>query len=131
MLHRALFGSLERFTGILIEHHAGLLPLWLAPVQAVVATVTSAADGWATEVELALKAAGLRVETDLRNERIGYKVREHALQKFPVQIAPGGREAEERSVTIHRHRTDKPQTLSMQKAVQALVAEAQSPDRQG
>lgn len=131
MLHRALFGSLERFTGILIEHHSGHLPLWLAPVQAVVATVTSAADGWATEVAGALKAAGLRVETDLRNEKIGYKVREHAVQKVPVQIALGGREAEERSVTIRRHGTDKTQTLSMEEAVQALAAEAQSPSRQG
>lgn len=131
MLHRALFGSLERFTGILIEHHAGHLPLWLAPVQAVVATVTSAADLWATEVAGALKAAGLRVETDLRNEKIGYKVREHAVQKVPVQIALGWREAEERSVTIRRHGTDKTQTLSMEEAVQALVAEAQSPSRQG
>lgn len=131
MLHRALFGSLERFTGILIEHHAGHLPLWLAPVQAVVATVTSAADGWATEVAGALKAAGLRVEIDLRNEKIGYKVREHAVQKVPVQIALGGREAEERSVTIRRHGSDKTQTLSLDAAVQALVTEAQSPGRQG
>jgi threonyl-tRNA synthetase len=131
MLHRALFGSLERFTGILIEHHAGHLPLWLAPVQAVVATVTSAADGCATEVAGALKAAGLRVEIDLRNEKIGYKVREHAVQKVPVQIALGGREAEERSVTIRRHGSDKTQTLSLDAAVQALVTEAQSPGRQG
>jgi threonyl-tRNA synthetase len=78
-----------------------------------------------------LKAAGLRVETDLRNEKIGYKVREHAVQKVPVQIALGGREAEERSVTIRRHGTDKTQTLPMEEAVQALVAEAQSPSRQG
>lgn len=131
MLHRALFGSLERFTGILIEHHAGHLPLWLAPVQAVVATVTTAADGWATEVAGALKAAGLRVEIDLRNEKIGYKVREHAVQKVPVQIALGGREAEERSVTIRRHGSDKTQTLSLDAAAQALVTEAQSPGRQG
>lgn len=127
MLHRALFGSLERFTGILIEHHAGHLPLWLAPVQAVVATVTGAADDWATEVAAALKTAGLRVESDLRNEKIGYKVREHALQKIPLQIALGGREAEERSVTIRRHGTDKTRTLPLDEAVQALVAEAQAP----
>ncbi|MEX0304674.1 MAG: threonine--tRNA ligase, partial [Leisingera sp.] len=98
MLHRALFGSLERFTGILIEHHAGHLPLWLAPVQVVAATITSAADDWAKEVAQAMRAAGLRVETDLRNEKIGYKVREHALKKIPVQIALGMREAEERTV---------------------------------
>ncbi|WP_278922913.1 threonine--tRNA ligase [Pseudophaeobacter profundi] len=127
MLHRALFGSLERFTGILIEHHAGHLPLWLAPVQAVVATVTGAADGWATEVAQALKAAGLRVETDLRNEKIGYKVREHALQKIPVQIALGGREADACSVTIRRHGTDKTETLPLEEAVRLLVTEARSP----
>ncbi|UWR66104.1 threonine--tRNA ligase [Phaeobacter inhibens] len=127
MLHRALFGSLERFTGILIEHHAGHLPLWLAPVQVVVATVTEAADEWATEVAAAFKAAGLRVEIDLRNEKIGYKVREHALQKIPVQIALGAREAEERSVTIRRHGDDKTRTLSMDEAIQTLIAEAQTP----
>ena len=131
MLHRALFGSLERFTGILIEHHAGHLPLWLAPVQAVVTTVTGAADGWATEVAGALKAAGLRVETDLRNEKIGYKVREHALQKVPVQIALGGREAAERSVTMRRHGTAKTQTLPLDEAMRALVAEAKTLDRRG
>ncbi|MEP1328541.1 threonine--tRNA ligase [Pseudophaeobacter sp.] len=127
MLHRALFGSLERFTGILIEHYAGHLPLWLAPVQVVVATVTDAADDWAIEVAGALKAAGVRIETDLRNEKIGYKVREHALQKIPVQIALGGREAEERSVTIRRHGSDQTQTMSLDAAVQALVAEAGPP----
>ncbi len=127
MLHRALFGSLERFTGILIEHHAGHLPLWLAPVQVVVATVTGAADDWATEVAQALKAAGLRVETDLRNEKIGYKVREHALQKIPVQIALGGREADARSVTIRRHGTDKTETLTLEEAVRLLVTEARPP----
>uniref|UniRef100_UPI0035643F82 threonine--tRNA ligase n=1 Tax=Paracoccus seriniphilus TaxID=184748 RepID=UPI0035643F82 len=130
MLHRALFGSLERFTGILIEHHAGHLPLWLAPVQAVVATVTGAADDWAREVAAALKLAGLRVETDLRNEKIGYKVREHALQKIPVQIALGGREAEEGTVTIRRHGTDKTRTLPLDEAVQALLAQAQPPGGQ-
>ncbi|WP_066708783.1 threonine--tRNA ligase [Celeribacter ethanolicus] len=127
MLHRALFGSLERFTGILIEHYAGHLPLWLAPVQVVVATVTGAADDWATEVAGALKAAGLRVETDLRNEKIGYKVREHALQKIPVQIALGAREAEERSISIRRHGTDKTQSLPLEEALQLLVAEARVP----
>ncbi|WP_306154651.1 threonine--tRNA ligase [Roseovarius sp. MMSF_3281] len=127
MLHRALFGSLERFTGILIEHHAGHLPLWLAPVQVVVATVTGAADEWATEVAAAFKAAGLRVEVDLRNEKIGYKVREHALQKIPVQIALGGREAEERSVTIRRHGDDKTRTMPLDEAMQALIAKTQPP----
>lgn len=127
MLHRALFGSLERFTGILIEHHAGHMPLWLAPVQAIVATVTVAADDWAIEVAKAFKTAGLRVETDLRNEKIGYKVREHALQKIPVQIALGAREAEARTVTIRRHGTDKTQTMPLEEAVQMLLADAQQP----
>ncbi|UOA32802.1 Threonine--tRNA ligase [Sulfitobacter sp. DSM 110093] len=127
MLHRALFGSLERFTGILIEHHAGHMPLWLAPVQVVVATVTEAADDWAREVTAALKAAGLRVESDLRNEKIGYKVREHALQKIPLQIALGAREAEARSVTMRRHGSDKTETMTLDDAVLALVAESQRP----
>lgn len=130
MLHRALFGSLERFTGILIEHYAGHLPLWLAPVQVVVATITGAADDWAKEVAATLKTAGLRVETDLRNEKIGYKVREHALQKLPVQIALGGREAEERTVTIRRHGVNKTETMPLDKAVQALAAQAQHPSGQ-
>lgn len=127
MLHRALFGSLERFTGILIEHHAGHLPLWLASVQAVVATVTGAADDWAVEVAETMRKAGLRVESDLRNEKIGYKVREHALKKVPVQIALGAREAEDRTVTLRRHGTDETQTLAVTEAVSRLVAEAQAP----
>ena len=127
MLHRALFGSLERFTGILIEHHAGHLPLWLAPVQVVAATITGAADDWALEVALAMRAAGLRVETDLRNEKIGYKVREHALKKIPVQIALGMREAEERTVTIRLHGETKTQTLSLSDAVALLTQDAQPP----
>jgi len=117
MLHRALFGSLERFTGILIEHHAGHLPLWLAPVQVVVATITGAADLWAADVTEALRAAGLRVETDLRNEKIGYKVREHALKKVPVQIALGAREAEEQTVTLRRHGEEGTLTLPLAEAI--------------
>ncbi|SEB01440.1 threonine--tRNA ligase [Rubrimonas cliftonensis] len=127
MLHRALFGSLERFTGILIEHHAGHLPLWLAPVQAVVATVTEAADLWAAEVAAALRASGLRVETDLRNEKISYKVREHALKKVPVQIALGAREAGERTVTVRRRGTDATQTLDLADAVARLAHDARPP----
>ncbi len=127
MLHRALFGSLERFTGILVEHHAGHLPLWLAPVQAVVATITQAADPWAAEVATSLSAAGLRVETDLRNEKIGYKVREHALKKIPVQIALGAREAENRTVTIRRHGSDKTETLSLEDATTSLVQASRPP----
>lgn len=129
MLHRALFGSLERFTGILIEHHAGHLPLWLAPVQVVVATVTEAADHWAVDVAAALRKAGLRVETDLRNEKIGYKVREHAMKKIPIQIALGAREAENKTVTIRRHGTDKMQTQTLAEAVADLREAARSPRR--
>lgn len=127
MLHRALFGSLERFTGILIEHHAGHLPLWLAPIQAVVATITDAASDWAEEVGKALRNAGLRVETDLRNEKIGYKVREHALKKVPVQIAVGAREAEERTVSLRRHGESDSKALPLDAAIATLVAEAKSP----
>ncbi len=127
MLHRALFGSLERFTGILIEHHAGHLPLWLAPVQVVVATITGAADLWAADVAETLREAGPRVETDLRNEKIGYKVREHALKKVPVQIALGAREADEQTVALRRHGAPETQTMPLSEAVQALVQEAEAP----
>ena len=127
MLHRALFGSLERFTGILIEHHAGHLPLWLAPVQVVVATITGAADLWAADVAETLREAGLRVETDLRNEKIGYKVREHAVKKVPIQIALGASEAEDQAVTIRCHGQDGTLTLSLAEAVDVLVANARSP----
>lgn len=127
MLHRALFGSLERFTGILIEHHAGHLPLWLAPVQIVVATVTGAADDYAKDVAQTMKQAGLRVETDIRNEKIGYKVREHALKKIPIQIAVGTREAKERTVSVRRHGQRQTETLQLEKAVEMLVEGAKSP----
>ncbi len=127
MLHRALFGSLERFTGILIEHHAGHLPLWLAPVQIIVATVTGAADDYAEHVAQTLKQAGLRVETDLRNEKIGYKVREHALKKIPIQIAVGAREGEERTVSVRRHGQKQTQTFQLEEAVAALLKDAKSP----
>ncbi|MGG5901376.1 His/Gly/Thr/Pro-type tRNA ligase C-terminal domain-containing protein, partial [Escherichia coli] len=89
MLHRAILGTFERFIGILIEHHAGRFPLWLAPVQAVVATIVSDADDYALEVAAKLKAAGIRVETDLRNEKINYKVREHSLAKVPNLLVVG------------------------------------------
>ena len=109
MLHRAMFGSLERFTGILIEHYAGHFPLWLAPLQIVVATITSAADAYAVEVAEHCRAAGFRVETDLRNEKIAYKVREHSVGKVPVILAVGEREVAARQVAIrrlgHKHQT--------------------------
>src|SRR3546814_6595819 len=100
MLHRAIFGSYERFIGILIEHYAGRFPLWLAPVQAVVATIVSDADGYASEVAEKLRAAGIRAETDLRNEKINYKVREHSLAKVPNLLVVGRREADEGTVAL-------------------------------
>ena len=103
MIHRAIFGSLERFTGILLENFAGHLPLWLAPVQAKVCTIVSDADAYAEEVLAALKQAGLRAEIDLRNEKINYKVREHSLAKMPVMLVVGKREAEEKTVSLRRH----------------------------
>ena len=100
MLHRALFGSLERFTGILLEHYAGNLPLWLSPVQAVVAPITSEIDGYAVEIRETLKSSGFRVEMDLRNEKISYKIRENSLQKIPFLLIVGKKEMEEKSVTL-------------------------------
>ncbi|WP_405231854.1 threonine--tRNA ligase [Lentisalinibacter salinarum] len=123
MLHRAMFGSLERFIGILIEHYAGALPLWLAPVQAVVTTITSDGDEYACEVADALRAAGLAAETDLRNEKISYKVREHSVAKIPVIIAVGKREVEERTVAVRRLGSKRQQVLALDEAVAALVTE--------
>ena len=102
MFHRAIFGSYERFIGILIEHYAGKFPLWLAPVQGVVATIVSDADGYAGEVAAKLRAAGIRVDTDLRNEKINYKVREHSLAKVPLLLVVGKREADEGTVALRR-----------------------------
>ncbi len=124
MLHRALFGSLERFTGILLEHYAGKLPLWLAPVQAVVATITSDGDSYAREVTSHLVAHGLRVETDLRNEKIGYKVREHSLAKVPVLLVVGKREAKEGTVSLRRLGKEGSETLSLREALIRLETEA-------
>ena len=128
MLHRAMFGSLERFTGILIEHHAGHFPLWLAPVQAVVATITSDADAYAREVAAAAQHQGLRVETDLHNEKINYKVREHSLAKVPVLLVVGKKEAAERAVSIRRLGSDKQSVMPLDAGLAALVDEAVPPD---
>ena len=128
MIHRAIFGSLERFTGILIENYAGHLPLWLAPVQAVVATVVSDADDYAREVAAALHQAGLRIETDLRNEKINYKVREHSVTKTPVLLVVGKREAEERTVSIRRLGSSEQRVAPLEKTIAELVAEATPPD---
>jgi threonyl-tRNA synthetase len=125
MLHRAIFGSLERFIGILIEHHAGNLPLWLAPVQVRVLTITSDADDYAEEVAEALRAAGLRTETDTRNEKISYKVREHSVEKIPVLLAVGQREIDERNVAMRRLGSKKQSVLSLDDAIEDLSREAQ------
>jgi len=127
LIHRALFGSLERFYGILIEHHAGHLPLWLSPVQAMVATITDEADGYANEVKEAAVAAGLRVEADLRNEKISYKVREHSVSKVPVILVVGKREAEEQTVAIRRLGGKAQEVVPLADALAALSAEARSP----
>jgi threonyl-tRNA synthetase len=128
MIHRAMFGSLERFTGILIENYAGHFPLWLAPVQVVVATITSEADPYAHDVLAALKTAGLRVEADLRNEKIGYKVREHSLAKVPVILAVGVRDAQARQVSMRRLGSQEQTVLDLDAAVAALRDEATPPD---
>ncbi len=128
MLHRAILGTFERFIGILIEHHAGRFPLWLAPVQAVVATIVSDADDYAAEVAAALRAAGIRVETDTRNEKINYKVREHSVAKVPVLLVVGKREAEERKVAVRRLGSQAQEALTLDQAVAMLRGEATSPD---
>jgi threonyl-tRNA synthetase len=132
MLHRAIFGSYERFIGILIEHYAGKLPLWLAPVQAVVATIVSDADEYAREVEAKLQAAGLRVEADLRNEKINYKVREHSLAKVPYLLVVGKREAEERTIALRPlGEGARQEVLGLADVLERLAAEATPPDRRG
>jgi len=128
MLHRAMFGSMERFTGILIEHYAGHLPLWLSPVQAVVATITSDADDYAREVVAHARRLGLRVEGDLRNEKINYKVREHSLAKVPALLVVGKNEAAGRSVSIRRLGREGQQVTALDAALAALAEEAVPPD---
>lgn len=127
MLHRAILGSLERFIGMLIEHYAGKLPLWLAPVQAVVTTITNEADGYAAEVAAALRKAGVRVETDTRNEKINLKVREHSLKKVPIMVVVGRRESEERTVALRFLGGKDQEVLALDDAVNKLATEARSP----
>jgi threonyl-tRNA synthetase len=127
MLHRALLGSMERFVGVLIEHYAGHLPLWLAPVQGVVATITGDADAWAGRVNAVLAAAGLRTELDLRNEKINYKVREHSLAKVPLLLVVGKKEAADGTVALRRLGGDKQEVLALEEAVTRLKAEAAVP----
>jgi threonyl-tRNA synthetase len=129
MIHRAIFGSLERFTGILIEHFAGHLPLWLSPLQIVVATITQEADDYACEVIAAARKRGLRVEGDLRNEKIAYKVREHSLAKVPVLLVVGKRESLERAVSIRRLGSADQSAAQLADAIDALVEEARPPDQ--
>ena len=128
MLHRAVLGSFERFIGILIESHAGKLPFWLAPRQVVVASIVSDADDYCREVAAALQARGIRAETDLRNEKINYKVREHSVGKVPVILACGAREVAERSVTVRRLGEKRTESRPLDEVAAALGAEATPPD---
>jgi threonyl-tRNA synthetase len=127
MLHRAILGSFERFLGILVEQFAGRFPLWLAPTQAVLATIVTEANDYALDLQNQLLAAGLRAEVDLRNEKISYKVREHSLQKVPVLLALGRREAEEKTVTVRRLGSKEQQTLLFEDFLVQLQAEATPP----
>ncbi|HWI89263.1 MAG TPA: threonine--tRNA ligase [Sphingomicrobium sp.] len=129
MLHRAIFGSYERFIGILIEHYAGKFPLWLAPVQAVVATIVSDADAYANQVAAKLANAGIRVETDLRNEKINYKVREHSLAKVPLLLVVGKREADEGTVAVRRLGSEERQlVIGVDEVTRMIIDEAVPPD---
>jgi threonyl-tRNA synthetase len=128
MLHRAVFGTFERFIGLLIENYAGRLPLWLSPVQAVVATIVSDADEYAGKVADKLRAAGLRVNVDLRNEKINYKVREHSHAKVPAIVVVGAREAEEGKVSIRRLGEKDQRIMTLEEAAVALGLEATAPD---
>lgn len=127
MLHRAIFGSLERFTGILLEHHAGKLPLWLSPVQVAVASITNDVDGYALEVAAKLRAAGIQVVTDLENEKINYKVRKHSLTKVPYIAAVGKNEAEKGTVAVRRFGDQSQEILDINQFVDKLVNEAKAP----
>lgn len=128
MLHRAILGSFERFIGILVENYGGKFPLWIAPVQVVVATITDSASEYANQVAKKLKAKGIRVETDTRSEKINYKVREHSLKKVPVQFIIGNREAEQNTVAIRRLGTDKQEVLDLDIAISNLIDQAKAPD---
>ena len=127
MLHRALFGSLERFTGILIEHYAGHLPLWLSPLQIVVATITSDSDNYAFEIKDQLNKSGLVAEADIRNEKIGYKIREHSNAKVPVILAVGKKEADEQTVSVRRLGSQQTSTIKLDKLIKDLQKESLSP----
>jgi threonyl-tRNA synthetase len=131
MLHRAVLGSFERFIGILIESNAGKLPFWIAPRQVVVASIVSEADDYCEEVAAALRAAGVRAETDLRNEKMNYKVREHSLSKVPAILAIGKKEVEERTVSVRRLGEKQTSVQPLDDVVASLSAEATPPDLRG
>ena len=127
MLHRALFGSLERFTGILIEHYSGHLPLWLSPIQVMVATITSETDNYGYDVVKELKSLGIRAEIDIRNEKIGYKIREHSTTKIPIIIAIGKKEAEEKSVSVRRLGSQETKIMKLEEIKNILKKETKIP----
>lgn len=129
MLHRALFGSIERFLGILIENHAGKLPLWLSPEQVVVCPIVSDMNGYAEEVAAKLRAAGLYAKTDTRNEKITYKIREHSVAKIPVIAVVGAKEKENSTVTVRRLGSEKQEVMKLDDFVAALVEEAKMPSQ--
>jgi threonyl-tRNA synthetase len=124
MLHRAIVGSMERFIGILIEHHAGQFPAWLAPVQAVVMNITDAQAGWVDEVQKTLTNQGFRIETDLRNEKIGYKIREHTLQRVPYLLVVGDRERENGMVAVRTRSGEDLGSMSVADFASRLRSEA-------
>ena len=128
MLHRAILGSFERFIGILLENYAGALPVWLAPTQVVVATITSDADDYAREVVETLTNLGMRAELDLRNEKINYKIREHSLAKTPVIAVVGRKEAETRQLALRRLGGEGQSVLPLEEALAVLTADATPPD---
>ena len=127
MLHRALFGSLERFIGILIEHYAGKLPLWLSPIQAVVLPISDKFNNYAKKVFKQFNKAGIFTLVDLKNHKINFKIREHLLSKVPLLLICGRKEADKISITIRKLGTDKQQTLKMDKAIQKISKENRSP----
>ena len=128
MLHRALFGSLERFTGILIEHHAGKLPAWLAPMQAVVLSITEEHAAYAQDVAQLLRGAGLRADSDVRNEKIGYKIREQTLQRVPFLLVAGARERDTGTIAIRSREGEDLGVLPLEQALARLTQEVQAPD---
>ena len=128
MLHRAILGSLERWIGIIIEQYSGRMPVWLSPVQAVIAPITEAANDYAEQVFQQMKEAGIRVELDSRNEKLGYKIREHSTGKIPYILAVGGREAEAQTVAIRRLGSDAQTVKPLDEAVAEIKLEAIAPD---